>query len=150
METGQKIASESSPWNDNSQKNKNTKPSHKPRGEVTNEKAPQTKTKSLADFSYDDVLKKLFVAADLITLRLAENCRKLMDLEENEPFPEERATQVREAIISGLADWAVRRMGTDLDKYLDEGVRNFLDLFWLGASNPYQDRPWGKGERFSG
>lgn len=107
------------------------------------------KPKSVQEFSHEDALQKLFGAADRIAEKLTTDFRALMELENDEPFPEESARQIREAIASGLTDWAVRRMEPDLDKYLDEGVRNFLDLFRLGASNPYRDRPWVKGERFS-
>jgi hypothetical protein len=106
-------------------------------------------TKTRQEFSYEETLDKLFTAATRIIEKLADNARKLMDLAENEPVPEEWAREVRQAIASGLTDWAVRRMGTDIDRFLDEGVRNYLDMFWLASTYSYRDKPWGRGERFA-
>jgi hypothetical protein len=106
-------------------------------------------TRSVTKFSHDEALEKLLAAANRITEQLSEYARKYRALEETAPFPEVWARQVRKAISSGLVDWAVRRMGDEIEKYLEEGVRNYLALFWLGSVNPYRDRPWGQGERFT-
>ena len=104
---------------------------------------------SRSQFSEDEALEKLLAAAKQISADLVIHARKHGALDENAPFPEGWARKIRDALVSGLVDWAVRRMGDDLDKYLAEGVLNYLALFWLASVDPYRDRPWGQGERFA-
>jgi hypothetical protein len=104
---------------------------------------------STTKFSHDDALAKLLAAANRVTAQLDEYARRYKALDETQTFPEEWTRRVRKAISSGLVDWAVRRMGDDLEKYLEEGIYNYLALFWLASVNPNRDRPWGHGERFA-
>lgn len=67
--------------------------------------------------------------------------RKHKAIGENESFPESMARELREKIVSGMFDWAVRRMGKDLGRYLEEGRQNFLDKFNLILYDPYRGEP---------
>jgi hypothetical protein len=77
------------------------------------------------------LLASLFSVANDITMELERDARALGELKEGDRFPLDRATELREKIVEAMIDWAARRMGVDLEKYLEEGKRNFLDLFKL-------------------
>lgn len=87
------------------------------------------------------VLAVFFAVADRIIKELENYAHKHRALEEKKSFPEWRARGLMEKIISGMFDWAVRRMGKDLEKYLEEGRRNFLDKFNLILYDPYREEP---------
>jgi hypothetical protein len=72
-----------------------------------------------------------FAVADAIVRDLERDARAFGELKAREPFPKERAKELREKIVDGMFQWAIRRMGGDLEKYLEEGRLNFLDLFKL-------------------
>ena len=64
-------------------------------------------------------------------MELERDARALGELKEGDRFPLDRARELREKIVEAMCDWAARRMGADLEKYLEEGKRNFLDYFKL-------------------
>ena len=113
------------------------------------ENTRKNSARSRATFSHDQALEKLLAVANQITEQLKVHAQKHKALGDNAAFPEVWARKVREAIASGLVDWAARRMGKDLENYLEEGTRNYLALFWLASVNPYRDQPWGQGDRFT-
>lgn len=87
------------------------------------------------DSESEKILAQIFSVVDRITNRLEADARKLGSLGEHEVFPEGRARELREKVVSGMFDWAVRRMGADLEKCLDEGAKNFIDHFILHHSH---------------
>jgi hypothetical protein len=87
------------------------------------------------DSESEKTLALLFSATDRIANALEADARKLGSLGQQEVFPEHRGRELREKIVSGMVGWAVRRMGADLEQYLDEGVKNFLDHFILNHAH---------------
>jgi hypothetical protein len=96
-----------------------------------------------------DPLAPLLAVAGAIVRELERDARALGALKKGEPFPRDRARELREKIVWGMCDWAIRRMGADLKKYLEEGQRNFLHLFKLHymEHTTIHDRFWGPFEK---
>jgi hypothetical protein len=89
-----------------------------------------------ADATADqDPLIPLFDVARRLVKKLEGDARKLGELGEEEIFPERRARELREKIVEGFFDWAIRRMGADIETYLEEGRQNFLDHFILNHAH---------------
>ena len=89
-----------------------------------------------ADATADqDPLIPLFDVARRIVKKLEGDARELGELGKDEVFPERRARELREKIVEGFFDWAIRRMGADIETYLEEGRQNFLDHFILNHAH---------------
>lgn len=53
-------------------------------------------------------------------------------LEKRKSFPQGKIRELEHKIIVGLHNWALRRMGSDLEKFLNEGERVFWSGFLVG------------------
>jgi len=83
-----------------------------------------------ADATADqDSLIPLFDVARRIVKELEDEARELGELGKDKVFSERRAGELREKIVEGFFDWAIRRMGADIETYLEEGSAKFPGPF---------------------
>lgn len=110
----------------------------------------QTPSPNSEEVDAERILAVFFAVVDRTRKELESYARKLGELQEGDAFPEHRAKELREKIVSGVFDWAVTQMGSNLERYLNEGSKNFLDHFELHYVNPYRTEPRTRYDRFWG
>ena len=98
------------------------------------------------DIRVNNLLNSFFAVAQRIIAELEPLARKYRVIGGIDSFPEHMAKQLREEISGGMFEWAVRKMGKDLRRYLEEGRTNFMDHFKLLLYDPYRGKPRGMKE----
>lgn len=66
---------------------------------------------------------------------------RLKALGKQESFPDYKVRELREKFVSGVFDWAIRQMNRNVERFLEEGKRNYIDHVEVLITNPWRESP---------
>lgn len=80
---------------------------------------------------WDETSGRVLGLRDRMVKELETGAQDLGILKKGKPFPQDKIRELEHKIIVGLYNWALRQMGSNLEKYLKEGERVFWGGFFL-------------------